>query len=366
MTLVSIVGDFHSSILPLFYEHTDTMKEHILLYDNFSHDVRVAQQISEGIEGFCIRNKCGFSTREYILHDDSLKTLEKCAAMLLSYVEKPQDLYINITDGFASVSTVLNHLLFKKGVHFFAYDMFNNSYTLISKTSFEKRELQKKMRIEEHFLLKGFGVETSGVKKFASEHKELITLLIEKHHKEYNKFLGVDPKSAKNIADLPPQHQLIRDIFIHYGFGAYTLKDPLLTGNIFESYIYNLIKDLDYDDIELGFKVYEKYKNSRISNEFDILIMKNNHLHMIECKYLNRVKLEELIYKYTALSNILDDDGKILLVMKKPPIYSKEVDRHESKGLVYKRGILNNIKVLGDVKSDPKRFVAAVKKEFGI
>ncbi|MDY0121207.1 MAG: DUF1887 family CARF protein [Sulfurimonas sp.] len=366
MTLVSIVGDFHSSILPLFYEYKDEMTQHILLYDSFSRDVRLAQQVSSGIEEFCQKYKCTFKTREYILHDDTLESLAQCAKTLLSYVEDPKDLYINITDGFASVTTVLNHILFKEKVNFFSYDMFNNAYTLINYNTFDKKPLQKKMSIQDHFMLKGFGVETSDIKKFAQEHEKLITLLIEKYHRPYNQFLGVDPKSAKNIAELPKQHYLIRDIFMQYGFGAYTVKDPHLTGNIFESYIYNLIKDLDYDDIEVGFKVYEKYKNSRISNEFDILIMKDNHLHMIECKYLNRVKLEELIYKYTALSNILDDDGKILLVTKKPSVYSKEVDRHEHKGLVYKRGILNNIKVLGDVKSDPKHFVAKVKQEFGI
>lgn len=366
MTLVSIVGDFHSSILPLFYEYTEEMTEHILLYDNFSRDARMAQQIAEGIKAFCHKHPCNFKTREYILHDDSLESLIKCSKMLLSCVKEPQDLFINITDGFATVSTVLNHLLLKEGVNFFAYDMFNNAYTLINQSTFEKRQLQKKMGIQDHFLLKGFGVETTEIKKFAHQHEDLITLLIEKYHREYNRFLGVDPKRAKSIADLPKHHHLIRDIFMHYGFGTFNVKDPHLTGNIFESYIYNLIKDLEYDDIELGFKVFEKYKNSRISNEFDILIMKDNHLHMIECKYLNRVKLEELIYKYTALSNILDDDGKILLVTKKPPIYSKEVDRHESKGLVYKRGILNNIKVLGNVKANPKRFVAEVKKDFGI
>lgn len=366
MTLVSIVGDFHSSILPLFYEYKDEITQHILLYDNFSRDVRMAQQISSGIEGFCEKYKCDFTRREYILHDDSLDSLVQCSKKLLSYVDNPEDLYINITDGFATVTTVLNHLLFKEKVNFLAYDMFNNSYTFINQKMFEKRQIEKKMSIQDHFLLKGFGIETSAVKKFAHQHENLITLLIEQHYREYNKFLGVDPQSAKSIADLPEQHHLIRNVFTKYGFGSYTPKDPHLTGNIFESYIYNLIKDLDFDDIEVGFKVFEKYKNSLISNEFDILIMKDNHLHMIECKYLNRVKLEELIYKYTALSNILDDDGKILLVTKKRPLYSKAVDRHEHKGLVYKRGILNNIKVLGDVKSDPQHFVLAVKKEFGI
>lgn len=366
MTLVSIVGDFHSSILPLFYEYKDEMTQHILLYDNFSRDVRMAQQISSGIEAFCEKYKCSFTTKEYILSNDSLESLAKCSKDLLSNVEKPQDLFINITDGFATITTVLNHLLFKEKVNFISYDMFQNTYTLINHETFEKKTLEKKMSIQDHFLLKGFTTEASNIKKFAQEHEQLITLLIEKYHRPYNQFLGVDPKSAKNIAELPKQHHLIRDIFMQYGFGAYNVKDPHLTGNIFESYIYNLIKDLDYDDIEVGFKVFEKYKNSQISNEFDILIMKNNHLHMIECKYLNRVKLEELIYKYTALSNILDDDGKILLVTKKPPLYSKAVDRHEHKGLVYKRGILNNIRVLGDVKSNPQEFVQEVKKEFEI
>jgi len=366
MTLVSIVGDFHSSILPIIYEHKDRLTQHILLYKGLSRDTKMAQQLSAGINSFKDKYSYTFTNKEYLLKDDTLEDLYTCAQDLVAQAKDPQELYINITDGLANITTVLTYMLFGQGVRFLSYDMYENTQTLMDTKRYEKSFLQEKMSIVDHFLLKGFEMEQSAIKEFAKENKELITLLIEKHHRHYNQFLGVDPRSVKYIQDLPDKHSLIRDIFCKYGFGKYMLKDPRLTGNIFESYIYNLLRDLDYDDIEIGFKVFATYKNSRIANEFDILIMKNNHLHMIECKYLNRIKLEDLIYKYTALANTLDHDGKMIIVMKKKPLYSKRIDLHENKGLIYKRGILNNIKVFGDVKEDPQAFVQKVKKEFEI
>ena len=123
---------------------------------------------------------------------------------------------------------------------------------------------------------------------------------------------------------------------------------------------------MDYDDIEIGMEVFKQYKNSSIKNEFDILIMKNNHLHMIECKFKNSIKIDELVYKYMALASTIDEDGKMAIVTKKSPRYNDEIDMHKTKGLPYKRGRLSNIYFYGNVHNNKHKFQKEIKKLFDI
>ena len=38
MTLVSIVGDFYSNVLPIFYHFKDDIKNYIIIYDDYRQD----------------------------------------------------------------------------------------------------------------------------------------------------------------------------------------------------------------------------------------------------------------------------------------------------------------------------------------
>lgn len=366
MVLVSIVGDFYSSVIPIIYEFKDQIKKHVLLYDTFSHESYKAKQIAFGIKNFKKRYGYTFETLEYVVKEESLEAFKKCASEILLYTKNPRDIYINATDGFATLNTVINHRLFKEGVNFIGYDMYNNHYNLLNRLSFSRHTLRNKMNITEHFLLKGVDVERSKVKEFAKEYKAMISDLITRHYQEYDEFLEVESNKIPTIKQLPKRYKNIKNIFIKNGFEKAKVKDPRLTGNIFEAYIYNLIKKLPFDDIEVGFKVFQHYKNARIANEFDILVMKDNHLHMIECKYLKNPQIENLVYKYTALSPSIDEEAKMILVTKKSPEFTSEVEADAHKGLIYKRGLLHNIKVLGNVRQDPKGFVKDVVEYFGL
>jgi hypothetical protein len=39
MTLISIIGDFHSSILPISYNFKEQMDKHIIVYDDAKCDI---------------------------------------------------------------------------------------------------------------------------------------------------------------------------------------------------------------------------------------------------------------------------------------------------------------------------------------
>ena len=68
MTLVSIVGDFYSSVLPLFYEFSPRIKKYIIVYDDFKADVEHARNIFDGTQKFI--KEYDFSIETYTVQID--------------------------------------------------------------------------------------------------------------------------------------------------------------------------------------------------------------------------------------------------------------------------------------------------------
>nr|WP_321265930.1 DUF1887 family CARF protein [uncultured Sulfurimonas sp.] len=365
MVLVSIVGDFDSSVLPIVYEFKDDISKHILIYDDFKYDVIKAQNIKKGLSRFKKKYNYDFELKEYKIDEDSLQNISDASEFLLLECKDASDIFINTTDGLSSVAAILNYKLIKKGVNFISYDMYDNQYNILNKKSLQKFSICNNLNIQDHFLLKGFGIETSNIAKFAKKYQAQIKEIFEKYSEAYDAFTKL-PAGNKSISTLSNDYKKIKNIFTSMKQENTKIKDPLLTGTLFEAYIYNLLSSLDFDDIEIGLKVSRKYKNSKIVNEFDVLIMKDNHLHMIECKYKNNIKLEELIYKYIALSDIIDEDGKMIIVTKKPHQYDSNIDNNEHGGKVYKRAKLSNITMLGAVHKDSVRFISNVKGIFNL
>ncbi len=57
MLLVSILGDFHSSIMPIFYEFKELITKHILIHDNSQYDIKQLSKILKGREFFLLHYK---------------------------------------------------------------------------------------------------------------------------------------------------------------------------------------------------------------------------------------------------------------------------------------------------------------------
>jgi len=368
MVLVSIIGDFHSSVLPIFYNFKDKITTHLLVNDDSKKDIQNAKSIRNGIKKFIKKNHYSFLELNYKLDEDSKEALDRCAKYILSLTSNPKDIYINTTDGYSTLTTILNHKLFKHGVNFIAYDMFDNQYNVLNKEILTTKDMEHNLDIENHFLLKGYKSKKSNLKEFAEKNQKNIKTIFEEMNDKYNDFIKLSPNIYPTVQDLRGKYKDIKKIFLDMDmdFSTLSISNALLTGGLFECYVYLLLKDMEFDDIEIGMEISKEYKNSYIKNEFDILIMKNNHLHMIECKFKNFVKVEELVYKYTALANTIDEDGKMAIVTKKAPKYDDEIDNHQTKGLLYKRGRLSNIYFYGNIHNNKIKFQKEIKVLFGI
>jgi len=126
-------------------------------------------------------------------------------------------------------------------------------------------------------------------------------------------------------------------------------------GVVFEEYIYHLINDnLDVDDIMCGVTV--EFDDGHV-NEFDILLMKNNHLHAIECKFANNINAENTIYKLDSTTHYLDEETKAMLLVV------SENDIKFSNGVI-SRAKSADIKIYYSKNFNKKHFLIDIKEWF--
>jgi hypothetical protein len=363
MILVSIVGDFHSSIFPIFYEFREKITKHIIVYDDSFSDALRYKNILKSLEKFNKKHNLNIQNIKYVLDEDSLTSILKLVSYLKSISSDLKEIYINTTDGLSNIGVVLGANMLNMGVKLLSYDMYENTCNITSNKKILTKKITSKMSIQDHFLLKGLKFVKSQNREFAHKYKKEIMQIFEQYGRSF--------KRVK--ADIFSQHRLIKgnypevySLLKRMGLTK-SFDEKMITGGLFEYYVYLLVCDLGFDDIEIGVEIKQKFsEDMSISNEFDILLMKDNHLHMIECKYSKNIKLAELVYKYSSLINLIDDDGKIIILTEKknysPDLYNKKVTTLSN----HRRAFINHILIRGTVIGNKKRFIDDVKTYFDV
>jgi len=279
MTLITIFSYEASSFVPVFYYFKNKIKKHLI----FSKDLEKAENFKKGIEKFC--KKYNLDIKNYVF---SLDEIDKI----------PFNSFVNISDAPA----FLIYNLSKKPFTFIDYDIFENTMNIIGK----KRVLLPSVSVEDFFLLKNIKIQKEN-KNFAKKYKDEIIELFEKHHKEFNDF-KIEFTKTKTIPNNSKILKLLKKMDIKL---QYNKVFKLITGTLFEYYVYLKLKNLGFDDIEIGVRVL----NKSFDNEFDLLVMHNNHLNIVECKHKEfNLHFSELIYKYFTLRNIIDYDARAVIV----------------------------------------------------
>ena len=342
MTLVSIVGDFHSSILPLFYHFSQDISKHVIIYDDFRRDVTQAQKIIKGTQAYIQKHQLDITTYTLEVDEDSFGSIWAIIDKLLEIESDPKELLINATDGLANIALMLSHKLLDKGIRFLIYDRFDNSYNILSKDAMLSISINDSISIEEHFLLKNIDIIALQDTHDAHTYEREIAELFEVYD-------GKKSRYQKRSAE------------------ANEMINTTQTGFLYEYYIYNLLRHLNHDDIRLGVAISDTYtQNSSINNELDILIMKNNHLHMIECKFRDDLKKVDLIYKADSVRQTLDDEAKVI-ILSNEEIYDFENDiEHVLPRYEYKRAHAKQIYFRGFPGRDIERFLREVDAIFNL
>jgi len=340
MTLVSIVGDFYSNILPIFYHFKDDIKNHIIIYDDYRQDTLQAKKIILGTKNFIEKYKLPITTYTNQIDEDNYGRLEALSEYILSFQGQKEGIVINISDGFTAIAFALIKKLEHHGVKFLSYDRFDNTYAALHPEGMTMPLKVATMSIEDHFLLKNIEIKKKASVEMANKNEEDIKELFEKHEGKRELFKRRNPFVAKT--------QL---------------------GFLYEYYIYNLVKRLNYDDIATGVKVVDNYNGDAFENEFDILIMKDNHLHMIECKArddFGQNTVSSFVYKLDSVRTTLDEDANMLFLTQ-DSIYDPSLDRVVTNPISpYHRANARRIFLRGSPVGRVERFLRDIEHIFAL
>lgn len=341
MILVSVIGDFYSSVLPLFYEYKDKITKHIIIHDDFKNDVIYARKIINGTTDFIKQNALDIKTFSIKIDEDSLSAIGKVIEILKDYTEDCEDFHINITDGLANIGLLLSNEFLAKGAKIITYDRYDNEYNILTKNSMKTYKMKTSVPIKDHLMLKDIEVIAVEGSNIADKYEKDLNILFEKY--EADRLMYVNSNQANRVFEKIP------------------------TGFLYEQYIFNLIKDLNYDDILLGVKIKDKRLDDIfLENEYDILIMKNNHLHMIECKYMKILDTTALLYKLDSVRESLDEDANIFIVTDFDN-YNEVEDLPNAKiAPSYKRAFAKKIYLRGSPKNCIKTFIKEIDKTFSL
>ncbi len=332
MILVSIVGDFYSSVLPLFYEFKNKISTHIIIHDDCRSDVIAAKKIINGTSAFIKKQKLNIKSFVIKIDEDSYSASSKVNNLISKHVLNYEDLYINVTDGLANVGILLSDEFRAKGAKIITYDRYDNEYNLLTLDSMKTYKMKTSIPIKDHLLLKNIEVVSTQNTDFALKNEQALHLFFEKYEADRTLY-AQDPKSKPSLLNKA-------------------------TGFLYEYYIYNLIKELHFDDILLGVKVKDnRLENIYIENEFDILIMKNNHLHMIECKYLKLLDTTALLYKLDSVREILDEDANIMIITDMDTYDETFELANLDMSQTYKRAFAKKITMRGSPTKCVKKFL---------
>jgi len=350
MTLVSIVGDFFSSVVPVFYHYKDKIDTHIIISDDSKRDDLYARKFYTGVENYCKQNNLSIKNLYYTIDEDSISSLIKAIQFMND--NKVGELYLNVTDGFATLNTIFSNKLLAQGAKVISYDRYDNEFHLITTNGISNVKITNSPTIKEHFMLKNVKICKSNDKKFAIEYKEEIESLFFDYYNEYRSLVRYVSSKGRlpSRLDYPNMYKI---------FGAMDYWDndlqnndfQQITGDMYEYFTYLQIKDLDFDDIEIGLRVKDLVDGKWYENEFDLLLMKDNHLHMIECKFKKYItNISTLIYKYSALKRFVDDDARIIILSDMQQEKIKQV--HKTRAFINDIILLTRNKNLKDNVND--------------
>jgi len=353
MILASLLGDFDSNILPLFFHYSEDMRIHILLTDKTRSDQTHARKIQAGLQRFCEHHDIKIELLLMSYDEDDIESITLLFERIANLLETDERLLLNSSDALATTQAVLQPLLLRQGGKLLAYDRFENTCNIFDGKTM-RQELVSPMTIDEHLMLKD--IEYTFIDEASILERKETVFEIMREGERFNTFKTVfaQHKPLDGYSDiLELLHGVNKD------------KDQFyITGTLFEEYCYWLIQGLGFDDIKLGTIVTHGHDPDRtFHNEFDLLCIKENHLNIIECKFRNYVDGEEIVYKYDSVIDLLDADGKVMIVAVGGEKSHSKQGRQFRNGTKY-RANESNIGIYQEKVLDPVKFRYKVQEFF--
>ena len=359
MILISLLGKYDSSIFPILFEFKNQIRKHIIIHDDSRYETLKVQKIINSQTKFKEFYSLDYETHSIKIDEDSYDEIIKCYEKIVKISNYDYaNIFFFFIGGLASSTIILSNKLLDNCSYFIAYDIFDNGYNLVSNDAMKKMKIKENKDIYTHFLLKGYDLLSSGNKIEAFKRKNIVLKLCENLETLQEFAAQIQNKQSHEIKGFSTIKELL--------FKIDKLEDKMfIQGTIFEEFIYWLIIDnFNFDQVMFNVKIEFE---PALLNEFDILMIKNNHLHVIECKLRKAVPGEHYIYKLDSIIDYLDDDGKGMIV-----VIGGENERYTDFGNAKKsfthgsivRANSANIKIHHSKTFDKNKFLEDIKNHF--
>jgi hypothetical protein len=346
MNLISIIGEFDTTLLNIVNEFKKELKNIILVFDTSTASKKNIAQYSKMLQHFKEKYQLAYSvSAEHIIDEDNVAKIDS----LLDIVKSHPDTYLNISHALGSTSAYIGSKINEFDFKLISFNPYDNEYNVIDKMGFKNYPIMHKLMIIDFLESYGYEVRIKRDTLWVDQHKEDIYTIFE-HFKQYREIRQLLSLKGQEQNKLYPTFKRL-NIFDNDG----NIKEKgYLEGGLFEDYVYLIVKELGFDDVLVGAEIiFDRIKdtNTLLNNEFDILAFKNNRLYLFECKFTKSFVLNDLIYKYMALKEYIKNDSKGVIVTYSPKIsqHEKQPPEENSIKLARKKAQLFDLHVIRNI-----------------
>ncbi len=326
--------------IPIIYHFKEKLESVTLVYDH--REATQAIQLQQGLNYLRKVENLNFSISLYRVDEDSYSALSSFSPPLNStlFISEQVD---------PTLSHFFSQAILKNKGKIVSYDKFENSYNIIDETGISNHYISSSVPLKTYFGMLGYEIEYNTPTLYNKKLAEKI----------FKNFKALHHYTKKGY----PQKEIEE---YTYRNGYRDFKSAL--GFAFEDFIYWKLFALDCDDILMGVKVTQ----DGVKNEFDMAMIKDNHLCLVECKYRRYLAdANSLIYKLDALIDSFGEDTKALLIHigQKASRTDKDNRFDTSSSLSYtanKRAIQNNIYIYHKHYFDPRLFYNRLRDRLGL
>ncbi len=373
MTFITLLGNDITALTTMFAEFKDKIKKHIVVFDDAPSERFRLKQFQDGILKYSKSKGLNIEFFAIKIDEDSKEDMSKVIARVKEL--SGDEILLHTTQAYAATSLILSNLVLQVGAKVLSYDNREDEYHIYDGATLKAYKPNLKLNIDEYMqLLNYMVIEKHSPESLRSRRKDILKLF-----ENFDAFRKVRLAlmNADTTFDYAPYKSTMDSLFAlgildanHKLISAKTLD---LGGTLFEEYILWLCEPLGFDDIAMGVKIdvdlyqNETQKQNRITNELDIVLMKNNTLFTIECKFSNNLDGLAFVYKYDAIMDYFGENVKGIILNISPKDKKPYLGMKESKNFrpsTLRRAKLSNLHVYHEKKVNPIAFTNFVKDFF--
>lgn len=313
MTLVSIIGEFDTTILNIINEFRDKIERIILVFDDTIGNAKNLEKYYKVLEKFKKKYSLSYIIENaQIIDEDSSSKIDSMFQIVKTY----KDVVIDISNSLGTTSAYIGTKISSYDLKLIAFNPYDNEYNLINKDGFENHKITRQLSVVDYIESLGYRVKLS---EHIPKNKEDIFALFA-NFKDFQKArLDLSNNQQIGLNQYGSIPSILQRLNIIDSDGLLIDRNYLL-GGTFEDYMYWIISELGFDDFIAGATIEfdgNSIDGTLVKNEFDILAFKNNRLYLFEFKFKKGIiglELEKLIFKYMALKEHIKNDSKGIIV----------------------------------------------------